>query len=326
MMEKIRINFIDFWPGFEKNNNYFFKLLSKYYSVVISDEPEIIFYSNYGKDYLNYNCIRIYFSGENIRPDFSGCDFSMSFDFIDRENHYRLPLYIIYLGLQYFSGSLSKTAEALTQQRSREEIAAMWRNKKKFCCMVVSNPHSKKRINFFKRLSAVRHVDSGGRALNNIGGPIKDKLSFINDYKFVISFENGAYPGYVTEKILEPLSMGCIPIYWGSPLVEKDFNKKRFLNYDDFANEDELVKTIMKIDSDEGEALKLLAEPIFPDNEIPACIQEKNVIGFLNNIITNRNAIKPIARNTFQKQLHILKRRKGVILQLVKAKIGKNNT
>ncbi len=324
-MESIRINFIDFWPGFVKENNYFFTLLSKHYHVTISDDPEIIFYSNYGKDYLNYNCIRIYFSGENIRPDFSGCDYAMSFDYIDRKNHYRLPLYVIYLGLQYFSGSLAKAAGDLTKIQSIDEITAMWRSKKKFCSMVVSNAHSKKRINFFHRLSKIKHVDSGGRALNNVGGPVKDKLEFIKDYKFVISFENSSYPGYVTEKILEPLSMGCIPLYWGNPLIENDFNKKRFLNYNDFATEELLIKRILEIDADEKEAIKILSEPIFPDNKLPHFIEDENVMRFLDMIIQNRKTTEPIARSLYKKQLHLLKRRKNTLYLLIKAKAGRIN-
>lgn len=192
--------------------------------------------------------------------------------------------------------------------------------------MVVSNAHSKKRINFFQHLSNVKHVDSGGRALNNVGGPVKDKLSFINDYRFVIAFENSSYPGYVTEKILEPLSMNCIPLYWGNPLVENDFNKKRFLNYNDFSNEEALIKRIMEIDENEEEALAILSQPVFPNNEIPSFIREENIIGFLSGIIDHRNSIKPIALNSYHKQLHVFKRRKHVLSQLVKAKLGQNKT
>lgn len=326
MMEKIRINFIDFWPGFVKEDNYFINLLSKYYQVEISNSPEIIFYSNYGKKYLEYSCIRIYFSGENIRPDFSACDFSLSFDYINDKRNYRLPLYVIYLGLQYFSGSLSKNISELTTPASTEQILENWRAKKKFCCMVVSNAHSKKRINFFQRLNKIKQVDSGGRALNNIGGPVKDKLSFINDYRFVIAFENSSHPGYVTEKILEPLSMGCIPVYWGNPVIERDFNKKRFLNYDDFEDEDALIKRMIELENNESEALKILSQPVFPGNEEPHFIKEQNVIRFLAEIIDNRRNCHPVGKNYFSRIRHAYKRRLHTIFQYIKAKIGKNNT
>ena len=93
---------------------------------------------------------------------------------------------------------------------------------------MTSNPYSQKRIGFFKELSKYKKVDSGGKVLNNVGGCVEDKLEFIKDYKFVISFENSAHPGYTTEKIVDPLAMNCIPIYWGNPYVARDFNNKRF--------------------------------------------------------------------------------------------------
>ena len=78
-------------------------------------------------------------------------------------------------------------------------------------------------------MSSKEKVDSGGKFLNNVGGPVTDKLSFIKDYKFVISFENSSYPGYTTEKILEPMLVNSIPVYWGNPLVYNDFNYRTYI-------------------------------------------------------------------------------------------------
>ena len=62
-------------------------------------------------------------------------------------------------------------------------------------------------MNFFQRLSRRKRVDSGGRAFNNIGGPIPAgspaKLDFLRAYKFNLAFENASLPGYTTEKIVE---------------------------------------------------------------------------------------------------------------------------
>ena len=61
--------------------------------------------------------------------------------------------------------------------------------KNKFCNMVVSNPNCKTRNDFFKILNKLKRVDSGGRFMNNMGGPIEDKLKFIAEYRFTIAFE-----------------------------------------------------------------------------------------------------------------------------------------
>ena len=52
-MKKIRVNFVDFWPDFQKDNNYFYHLLSQKYDVEIDEEglnPDLLFFSvDYGK-------------------------------------------------------------------------------------------------------------------------------------------------------------------------------------------------------------------------------------------------------------------------------------
>ena len=83
--------------------------------------------------------------------------------------------------------------------------------------------------------------------LNNVGGPVADKLAFISEYKFVIAFENSSYPGYTTEKILDPFLVCSIPVYWGNPLIENDFNKMAFLNYFDFDSESDLHQKMLEI-------------------------------------------------------------------------------
>ena len=103
----------------------------------------------------------------------------------------------------------------LLESPSEKELLKLIESKSKFCSMVVSSKDSKPRINFFKALTALKKVDSGGGYLNNIGSPVVDKQDFIKDYKFVISFENESYPGYLTEKLFDILLVKSIPIYWG---------------------------------------------------------------------------------------------------------------
>ena len=42
-MSDIKINFVDFWTGFDKLNNYFFNLLSKKYTIIIDENPDLLF-------------------------------------------------------------------------------------------------------------------------------------------------------------------------------------------------------------------------------------------------------------------------------------------
>ncbi|MBD0726564.1 hypothetical protein B6A10_15430 [Flavobacterium sp. L1I52] len=312
-MRDIKIDFIDFWPNLDKTNNYFYNILSEFYNVIIdSEKPDLIFYSCYGYDYLKYKCKRIFFTGENRRPDFMACDFAFSFDFNNRKDHYRLPLYLLYLDEANMNNKI-------TEIKSRRELSEAWNNKKKLCCMVVSNPNAKERINFFHNLSSYIDVDSGGKVLNNVGGPVADKIKFIQDYKFVISFENESHDGYTTEKILEPIFVDSIPIYWGNRLVNKDFNPKRFLNYQDFETEEELIARLLEIDKNSEIAIDILSQEVFSQEvDSPSKIR-KNVLEIIIKVIENNKKPKSQSYHELIHRIHFGFNRK---LKMAKKKIS----
>lgn len=309
-MKKIKINFVDFWTGFDKTNNYFYNLLSQKYDLVIDENPDILFYSCYSNQYLNYNCTRIFYTGENVMPDFLACDFAFSFDYNTRKNHFRLPLYSLYIDHHSMLDQLQTIS-------SREKARKIWKSKTKFCCMVVSNPNSSKRLDFFANLSKIKQVDSGGSVLNNVGGKVANKADFIKDYKFVISFENSAYNGYTTEKIMEPIREDCIPIYWGNPAVDEDFNAKRFIDYNKFKTEEELIDRLLEIDQNEELAIDMLVQPTFNLDKKSHEEEHKQVLKIMSTLIDNPN--KPIAQQLWR-YLHALK----LGCQKLKRKLKKN--
>lgn len=285
-MQLLKINFIDFWPQLDIKNNYFYNILSTKYNVVIEDKnPDVIFFSVFGEEHLNFTCKRIFYTGESIVPDFSSCDFAFSFDFLNHKKHYRLPLYSIYYE-HFESRNMLSNIDV--------DFAKKWLEKTKFCCMVVSNPKAKERIGFFKKLSTYQLVDSGGKVLNNVGGPVDDKLDFIKDYKFVISFENEMNDGYTTEKILEPIIENCIPIYWGNKFVEKDFNANRFLNYHNFASEEDLIAKILYLKDNPKEAIKMISAPMLSSDRISFEKEKENVLHCLESVINSHK--KPLAK------------------------------
>jgi hypothetical protein len=222
---RIQLAFSDFWPEFDPADNYFTRLLCARYQIVLSDDPDFLIYSRFGRRHRRYRCVKIYFTGETDRPDFRVCDFAFSFEHWDRPEHYRLPLYAI------------RFCPTLLLKRSFDPESVL-REKTRFCGFVASNPKCPKRNRFFRKLSRYKRVDSGGRFLNNVGGPVKDKLEFVRRCKFTIAFENCSRPGYTTEKIVEPMVVGSLPIYWGNPLVHLDFNPRSFLNYHDYGDDD----------------------------------------------------------------------------------------
>ena len=132
----------------------------------------------------------------------------------------------------------------------------------KFCCFVYSNK-VKFRNKFCIRLSKYKKVDCGGGCLNNIGKKVVNKLNFQKDYKFCIAYENSCYPGYTTEKILDAYKANCIPIYYGSKTVIKDFNPETFINAHDFENDNDLINYIKKVDTDEALYNSYMGKNIF---------------------------------------------------------------
>ena len=298
-MKEIKINFTDFWPDLDKTNNYFYNLLAEQYTVVIDENPDLIFYSCFGTDYLNYKCKRIYYTGENIRPDFTACDFAFSFDFNSNKNHLRLPFYSLII-------EENNAHDILEKIKTKDELVQIWDNKSKFCCMVVSNPRSKKRLNFYEKLSQFKTVDSGGKVFNNVGGRVKDKMAFIKEYKFVISFENECHDGYTTEKILQPMMVDSIPIYWGNKKVDKDFNTKRFINYFDFKTEKELIDRLLEIDKDPNLAIEMLLQPVFSPEKKSYNQERQDVFNAIDGVLKSKN--KPRATTHFEK-IHFIKRK-----------------
>jgi hypothetical protein len=275
-MQRLKVKFVDFWTDMNKSeDNYFYELLSRYYAVEISDSPDVVFYSCFGNDYLKYSCTRIFYSPENWRPDFNQCDYAVTFDYINDERHLRMPLWALYY-VSYEKKGWRPASAGETSTRFEQ-----WANRPEFCCMIVSNANAGERIEFFHRLNAQLRVDSAGKWNNTVGKSIpagtENKFDFIGNYRFVISFENGAYPGYTTEKILEPLLAGCIPIYWGDPEVERDFNPRRFIHVRDSADYDRAIQAILDIEREKDRARPLLDGPIFSGDAAPVYLGEDYV-------------------------------------------------
>ncbi len=266
-MPKIRIKFVDFWPGFDPEDNYFYHLLGMRYQVVLSDHPDFVICSLFGQEFRNYTCTRIVFIGENRRPDFSRYDYAFSFDHLVHERHFRFPLYGYCLGLH---------PERLVQ--SGLDAERLLEGKTRFCNFVYSNPNAPRRNAFFKKLSKYKTVDSGGKVLNNLGHLVDDKISFLAPYKFTIAFENSSFPGYITEKMSEPLLAHSVPIYWGNPLVHLDFNPKSFINCHDHLDDEAVIEQVIRLDQDRDLYLQCLREPCYHGNHVSECLRPENVL------------------------------------------------
>jgi hypothetical protein len=285
MKQKIKLAFSDFWGGFEYNpvgktdyDNILYKTLSEHFDVEISSTPDYLIYSVFGNGHYNYNCKKIFYTGENKRPDLNYANYSLSFDYTNSTKNLRFPLSTITLFEHNINGNFIKNIEP---NKIKSE-------KTKFCNFVFSNPNAPERNYLLSLLNQYKHVDSGGRAFNNIGYSVPNKMVFINNYKFTIAYENSERDGYTTEKIIQPKIVNSIPIYWGNPKVHLDWNPKAFINRYDFQNVEEMVKYIIEVDNNDDLYLKILNESHYHNSVQPETTKKETLFSFFEKIINNQ--------------------------------------
>lgn len=249
-MKKIKVKFCDFWPNFDYSSDPIWQSLKRNgYEIKISSSPDYVIYSGFGHEHLKYDCIQIFYTGENETPDFNVCDYAVGFDYLEfGERYFRFPFYCHPGYNEKYELMLNKHKGIPCHQE--------------FCSFVYSNSNANPiRQKFFEQLSAYKRVNSGGRLLNNVGGAVQDKLEFEKTHKFSIAFENASYPGYTTEKIMESFAAQTIPIYWGDPRIGEEFNAKAFINISDFDSIDAAVQYIQMIDQNDELYRSIIAQP-----------------------------------------------------------------
>ena len=273
-----------------------FRALEKNFSVREGSDPDlVIFGEGKKKDYKRYKgAVRIYVAVENRYPNFSECDYALTFLHIEDERHIRLPMYVFD----------SEPEKLLRDSCYAESVIA---EPREFCAFVVSNAsrRTQRRIQFFHKLNAVRTVYSGGRALNNIGGAVTDKSAFLRKHRFNLCFENHFWPGYTTEKIGHALAAGCIPIYWGNPAIAADFNPASFIQVSDFANDEAAIQHILNVADSPEMQRKYLQAPCFAGNQLNQYYDEDRLAAFLLRAINSpkkKRAIFSIRPTIFKLQ------------------------
>ena len=272
-MEQIRIHFCDFWKGHAFENDFFVRLLKDKYHFIVDDKnPDFVVCSCYGNEYRKYNCPRIFYSGENITPNFNVYDYAISFDYIDfGERYLRVPIY-------HFFQKFRKSPDMPINPQKRE-----------FCSFLYSNRvcADEIRVRFFNLLSDYKKVSSSGRLLNNTGFLVKDKIEYLSKFKFTIAFENSSNDGYITEKMSDAFCAGTIPIYWGDPNAKREFNPDAFIFVNDFKTLDDVVQAVADIDKDDELYLKMLNAPKI----INKTDYDEKIIAFFENIFANKGKI-----------------------------------
>lgn len=246
--------------------NYFLHtILKRQYNVeVTSRNPDYVFYHESTYEYLEYDCIRILYTAENITPNFNLCDYAIANDYINFDDRYhRLSSYLVATFYNQSDLEIIKDID-ITKPKIFTQEDLM--KKTDFCSFVYSNYNADDRRKLLlDTINTYKKVNSGGKYLNNIGGPVDSKLGFEMKHKFSMAIENSCRDGYTTDRIACGFMAKTIPIYWGNPKIGKEFNTKRFINCHDYASFEEVLKRIEEIDSNDDLFIKIMNEPLFEE-------------------------------------------------------------
>jgi len=292
----ILVNCVDFL----NNNNTCINFISKIFlnNLILridTDKPDYLLFDVFGCEHLNPkydNTIKIAYYSENIIPDFSETDYALSqahFTYLDR--YFKYPSFIWRLN-SLINYNNKKIRKKIINTPLR----------KKFCAAVISNNSSfaKFRLNFIQKLNKYKTVDMGGKVLNNIGMKVENKIEFLSNYKFSISMENSNGDGYASEKIIESLIAGTIPIYYGDYMIDEYINPKSYILIKGQKDELPKIEYIKKIDKDNNLYRDILNEDIFlynKSNNIVEIIEEEKKKFFINIFYQEKLISKRIDTN-----------------------------
>jgi GR25 family glycosyltransferase involved in LPS biosynthesis len=280
--KRMNICFAFMWDQFQPDYNFFTLMLNTFTKEVNTEvvglslndcisqniRPNICIVGPFAPNEQAYNELypgvpKVFFTGEHI-PVAPKCpDMFLELGYNKKSANkgviaMRLPLWQI--SIDWFGADNDRLANPrlIPVERCTTVSPELLEKKTKFCAFIVTNPANEVRNNAFFTLNDYKQVDSAGRLYNNIGSQIfaglgggggeHKKLSFMEDYKFSIAYENQRADGYITEKILHAKAAGCVPIYWGAKNIETDFDPRGFINANELEG-DALVEAVKKAET-----------------------------------------------------------------------------
>jgi hypothetical protein len=252
---------------------------NKTYKLVNQYTPNIEFFSVFGEknDLLKSKATyKIFFTGENTNDNSIHNNFrsykgnctdvthlSFGFDFLEKENYSRLPLWILYYFKPYDSKDIIKN--------KLDEFKFQYK-KDKFCALIARHDSTGLRAEIYKTISAIDHIDCAGYLFHN-DDTLKtsyndNKAWYLQRYKFNICPENSNSYGYITEKLFQSLYSGCIPIYNGGGGEPDIINPDIILWFEPNTGNNELLNEIKKLHSDDKLFTSFMNKDYFLDTAV----------------------------------------------------------
>ena len=242
------------------------KLKDKFVIKFDSEKPDYLLYNVFGNEHLNRkynNAIKIAIFTENQIPNLNEADYAIG------------HAHIIYLD-RYFKFPLFLWNNINSIKKSREKVLNS-PIRTKFCAAIISNNISTDgfRFKFINELNKYKKIDMGGKYQNNVGGPIKNKIEFLSSYKFSIAMENSEGDGYLSEKIVDSLISGTIPIYYGDYMIDEYINPRVYILIKNEKKIKEKIEYIKEINENDELYINILKEKVLIDENISNEIQQE---------------------------------------------------
>lgn len=244
---------------------------SKYDIKIDYDDPEyiivwishIIYVKNLWnlfKEKYSEDRVIIFYGDEAISPDMNIFDYAIGYDdVLNMNDRVAWRPTIVNRG-----GNEIRKKNRITYDEAEKEYG-----KRKFCNFIYSNGRANlNRDRLFYEISNYKNIDSLGRHLNNCENIITRKeanwfqlsIEMKRNYRFSIAAENSKFSGYTSEKIVSSFLSHSIPIYWGNVNIEKEFNKKAFINCNNLSGKD-IIELVRDIDENKDKWIDMVTQP-----------------------------------------------------------------
>ena len=283
--ESFTVVFSDMWSDFNEQHNMFLLALENGIGTKTRLEgftidtlskrvPDLVIFGPFGEEWkkLPEAWPKVYFTGENTPPILSpSVKLTIGYNVEVSDTYLRMPLW--QFEIDWFGADTTRIRNPipLPIDTCMKSIYSTTHERTKFCAFVVTNPRNPIRNQAFHDLSTYKPVDSAGRLFNTMGSSIFAGLGggggellkheFLKNYRFCLAYENDSTPGYTTEKLLHAKAAGCVPIYWGDPLVGRDFNEAGFLNASGCKTAQDLKQLVAEVDSNPERFAEIASVP-----------------------------------------------------------------
>ena len=296
MRSALALAFHDFWPGFVPEEWSLFRLLQEAFDARVDPDARIAVCGPFGQRHVRHTGTKVLCTGEPGPYLREAYDFWIDFDLAPRPRHLRWPPFMWEICQDRQDG-------VRPASRTLED----WRQRPRFCNFIYTNPRCRIRNEFFDVLTRFRPVTAPGQVRRNAAPAPgsraepawrRRKIAYQRDFRFTIAFESVEMPGYTTEKLLDALLSGTIPIYWGNPLVSIDVRPGSFINAYDFATLEDLAAHVCAVDADPELARRYLEVSPWYEGAVDRARAE--LIAFFREVLDAagerplRRAVRPI--------------------------------